>query len=415
MTDNTEVVIAGAGPAGITTSLFLCKEKIPHVILEKAEYPRDKICGDALSGKIPDVLSKLDEKFSPENNPDVFPSLGSYGVKFVAPNGNFVDIPFSTDIRKLQEAPGYVSKRIHFDHFLFRKIDRSVATVIENAGVRELKQDKNGVLISYNQNGHDHSIHCKVLVGAEGDRSLVAKKLAGIRKEDEHYCAGLRAYYKGVKNFHPQNFIELHFLKECLPGYFWLFPLPNGEANVGIGMLSATVSRKKINLRNLMLSIIQNHPPIRERFKEAVMIDEIKGWGLPLGSKRRKISGNNYLLVGDAASLIDPFTGEGIGNGMISGMIAARQIQKAISANRYDETFLSSYDKEVYEALGSELNLSRKLQGFAKYEWPFNMVVNNASKNKEIRDLITCMFEDVNLRMKLSNPKFYFRLLFNRN
>ncbi len=415
MTDKTEVVIAGAGPAGITTSLFLCKEKIPHVILEKAEFPRDKICGDALSGKIRDVLNTLDEKFSSELDLNVIQSLGSYGVKFVAPNGSFVDIPFSTDLKKLKEAPGYVSKRIHFDHFLFRKIDRSVATVVENADVQELTQDENGIAVSYVQNGNKKSIHCKLLVGAEGDRSLVAKRLAGFRKEDEHYCAGLRAYYKGVKNFHPQNFIELHFLKECLPGYFWMFPLPNGEATVGIGMLSADVSRKKINLRKMMLNIIQNHPPIRERFENAVMMDEIKGWGLPLGSRRRKISGNHFLLVGDAASLIDPFTGEGIGNGMISGMIAAHQIQKAIEANRYDESFLSSYDKKIYATLGSELKLSRKLQGFAKYEWPFNMVVNNASRNKEIRDLITCMFEDVNLRMKLSNPKFYFRLLFNRN
>src|SRR5947207_2015215 len=84
--------------------------------------------------------------------------------------------------------------------------------------------------------------------------------------------------------------------------------------------------------------------------------------------KKRKISGDHFLLTGDAASLIDPFTGEGIGNGMISGMIAAEQIQQAIHADRYDAAFLSSYDKKIYEALWSELKLSRKLQGFAKYE-----------------------------------------------
>lgn len=414
MTEKTRVVIAGAGPAGITTSLFLCKEKIPHVILEKSVFPRDKICGDALSGKIQDVFKKLDEKSADEIGLDQTQAIGSFGVKFVAPNGNFVDVPFTTDLKKFTQAPGHVSKRLHFDHFLFKKIDRSVATVIEQAELYELRQEDDGITVNYRTHGKENSIRCKLVIGAEGDRSLVAKKLAGIRKEDEHYCAGLRAYYKGVKNFHPENFIELHFLKECLPGYFWVFPLPNGEANVGIGMLSAEVSRKKINLKKMMLTIIQSNPAIRERFKDAVLIDDIKGWGLPLGSKKRKISGNNFLLVGDAASLIDPFTGEGIGNGMISGMIAAKQIQQAVEANRFDAKFLSAYDKKIYETLWSELKLSRKLQGFAKYEWPFNMVVNNASSNKEIRDLITCMFEDVNLRTKLSNPKFYFRLLFNR-
>ena len=176
-----------------------------------------------------------------------------------------------------------------------------------------------------------------------------------------------------------------------------------------------SVEIKKINLKKMMLNIIETHQPVRERFEGAELIDGIKGWGLPLGSKKRKISGNGFLLVGDAASLIDPFTGEGIGNGMISGMIAARQIQLALEADCFDEKFLSAYDKKIYETLGSELRLSRKLQGFARYEWPFNMVINNASKNKEVRNLLTSMFEDVDLRMKLSNPKFYFRLLFNRN
>ena len=139
MTDRTNVVIAGAGPAGITTSLFLCKEKIPHVILEKAEFPRDKICGDALSGKIQDVLKKLDQTSVDGVDMNQFQSLGSYGVKFVAPNGNFVDVPFTTDLKKFLDAPGHVAKRIHFDHFLFKKIDRSVATVLERADVSELK------------------------------------------------------------------------------------------------------------------------------------------------------------------------------------------------------------------------------------------------------------------------------------
>jgi geranylgeranyl reductase family protein len=415
MNSHSDIVIAGAGPAGITTSLFLCKEKIPHVLLEKEKFPRDKICGDALSGKVIDVLKKLDENLAEKINEKNAEFLGSYGVKFVAPNGSFVDIPFSTDLTKLKSAPGFISKRIHFDHHLFKEIDHSFATVIEHADVKEVKRDGQKIRLTYLQNGIENEISCRLIVGAEGDRSMVARNLSSVKKESEHYCAGLRAYYKGVKNFHQQNFIELHFLKELLPGYLWIFPLPNGEANVGVGMLSSVVSEKKINLRQLMLDLIKSYAPISERFESAELIGDIKGWGLPLGTKKRKISGDNFLLVGDAAALIDPFTGEGIGNGMISGMMAAKQIKQALASDRFDKSFLSAYDKKTYDALWSELKLSRKLQSFAKYEWPFNMVVNNASKNKEVRDLITCMFEDVNLRVKLSNPKFYFRLLFNKN
>ena len=105
-----------------------------------------------------------------------------------------------------------------------------------------------------------------------------------------------------------------------------------------------------------MLDLIKSYPPISERFQNAELIGDIKGWGLPLGSKKRKISGDNFLLVGDSASLIDPFTGEGIGNGMISGMLAAKQIQQAIAADRFDKSFLADYDKKIYDALWSELS-----------------------------------------------------------
>src|SRR5690349_15212696 len=88
------VLIAGAGPAGTTLSLFLSRKKIFHHIIDKAVFPRDKICGDALSGKTVDVLNKLDKNFVAEVASFSENFTGSYGVKFAAPNGKFIDIPF---------------------------------------------------------------------------------------------------------------------------------------------------------------------------------------------------------------------------------------------------------------------------------------------------------------------------------
>jgi flavin-dependent dehydrogenase len=113
---------------------------------------------------------------------------------------------------------------------------------------------------------------------------------------------------------HSENYIELHFLKDFLPGYLWIFPLPNGLCNVGAGILSSHASRNHINLRDRLMRAIRNHPDLSSRFTNAEMIGKVEGWGLPLGSKRRRLSGDNFLLTGDAASLIDPFTGEGISN-----------------------------------------------------------------------------------------------------
>jgi len=406
------VLIAGAGPAGSSMSLFLSRKKIPHLIIDKAIFPRDKICGDALSGKVMDVLKKLDGNIPVEINSSENKFTGSYGVKFAAPNGKFIDIPFKKDLSALAQPPGFISKRSDFDHFLFRKIDRNYATVLENCAVKDLVKKDGGVECLLDRGGETITVFAKIVVGAEGDRSVVAKKFSSIQKDDSHYCAGLRAYYKGVTGFHEKNFIELHFLKELLPGYLWIFPLPNGEANVGVGMLSKEVSRSKINLKKVMLEAIANNPTIKNRFTNAQLDGDIKGWGLPLGSKKRKISGDNFLLLGDAASLIDPFTGEGIGNAMVSGMIAAEHVSRSLEGNRYDEKFHSKYDEEIYKSLWDELKLSHTLQKLSKYSWLFNYVVSKAERNETLRDTITCMFDDLDMRDRLRSPKFYLKLMF---
>lgn len=407
------VVIIGAGPAGCSTSLFLAKHKIPHTIIDKAVFPRDKVCGDALSGKSVYVLNQLDPSIIPAFDSQKNEFIESWGVKFVAPNGKAIDIPFKQDMSKEQLPPGFISKRVDFDHELFKRLDRNYATVIEGAEVTALDKNADGITITYEKNNIQSTIHAQLVVGAEGDRSIVAKQFGQIKKENDHYCAGIRAYYEGVEGMHEQNFIELHFLPEMLPGYFWIFPLPNGMANVGAGMLSSEVSKRKVNLKADMLKAIENNPNIRDRFKNARIQGKVQGWGLPLGSKKRPVSGDRFLLVGDAGSLIDPFTGEGIGNALYSGMMAANHIAEAIRQQRFDAAFLKAYDTAFYDRQWDELKLSHTMQRLCKYPWLFNFVVNKAHKNKTLRETISCMFEDLDLRAKLRNPLFYFRLLLN--
>ena len=412
--EKVQIAILGAGPGGATTSINLCQRGIPHVILEKGVFPRDKICGDALSGKVVEVLNQLNPDFVEEiaaKDPEEY--VGSYGVKFAGPNGNYVDIPFQTDLSTMKQAPGFITKRIVFDNYMFNKIDQNIADVRQGATVTDVEETADGVLISYKREGESRQILADMVVGAEGDRSLVAKKLAGHAMDPKHYCGGLRAYYKGVTGFNEYNFIELHFIDEVVPGYFWIFPLPNGEANVGVGMLTEKASQKKVNLKKAMLNAIENNATIRDRFKNAELVDKIHGWGLPLGSKKRNISGNRFLLVGDAGSLIDPFSGEGIGNALKSAMVAGEIIEKAIDAEDFSAAALKEYDKIVYKQLWTELKLSHQMQKLGANKWLLNFVINKASKSKTLRETITCMFEDIDMRAKFRSPKFYLNLLFN--
>ena len=412
---NTDVLILGAGPGGAATALFLAKENIPCIVVDKAVFPRDKICGDALSGKVVEILNRYDRSFVEKLSLDPI-QLNCWGVTFVAPNLEELSIPFRNKPKKTDEkreiAPGFITKRYDFDHFMVKEVKKhDGVNLMEGVEIDQFVKTPKGFTCS--DKSGNYIIHAKLVIDGSGAHSQFAKKIGKLEVEKEHHCARLRVYYKGVTGIKEGNYIELHFLKDFLPGYFWIFPLADGQCNVGVGMRSDYVGKKRINLKTELNNIIQKYPQLSERFKNAEPVDDIRGYGLPLGSKKRAISGDNYMLIGDAASLIDPFTGEGIGNAILSGYTAAQQAKEAIESKNFSGTALKKFDEAIYRRLGDELSLSYRMQKLVKYPWLFNFVVRKANRNKVLRETIMVMFEDIDIRDRLRKPSFYFKLLFS--
>lgn len=413
LTDKKHVKIAiiGAGPAGTTLSMGLTKHGIDHVLLEKsASFPRDKICGDALSGKVVYALNRVKPEVVDQiaNATDKF--LPSWGISFIAPNRKRLDIPFTLEKESKKQAPGFIATRSDFDDLMFENCKSEFADIRLNTEVVSTQITTNRVFIEVKDGNH---ITADVVVDCSGAHSKLAKNY-GIELEPKHYCAGLRQYYSNVTGLSDEGYIELHFIDDVLPGYFWIFPMTNNRVNVGLGMLSHSVSKQKVNLKKELQRIISEHPEISKRFENAKPLETVKGWGLPLGSKKRDLSFDRLLFCGDAASIIDPFTGEGIGNAMISAKYAVDVLKEAVEMNDYSKSKLSKYDQEVYRHLWPELSMSHKLQKMVKYPWLFNFVARKGRKSKEFTTLLTSMFENVDLRKKFRDPSFYFRLLFNK-
>jgi len=408
MSDSYDVIIVGAGPGGSTTATVASRQGLRVLMLDKDAFPRDKICGDAISGKSVDVLRELgllDLVVRDE-------SLDSWGVTFSGPSGAEVAIPF-TKVMDAPVAPGFISQREVFDDILFRVAVDSGAEVWQNAAVEGLQRDAEGRVygVRVRRRGQEpEDVLAPLVVGADGAYSVVARDLGMKQLSEKHYCAGLRVYYEGVTGFHPKNFIEIHFVDESIPGYFWIFPLPNGRANVGIGMLSEVVKKNDIKLKPLLEKLV-DHPRFKERFAGARRLGPIRGWGLPLGSKPRKMAGDGWMLVGDAASLIDPFTGEGIGNAMVSGWRAAEWAARAKMAGRFDAAYLAGYEHEVMDRLRNELRLSHMMQRLGNWKWLLDTVIRKASRSEELAGLISCMFDDLNERRQLVSPMFYLKVL----
>jgi flavin-dependent dehydrogenase len=132
---------------------------------------------------------------------------------------------------------------------------------------------------------------------------------------------------------------------------------------------------------------------------------------LPFNGGPTRIAGDNYMLLGDAAQLIDPFTGEGIGNAMISGYYAAETASDCIMKNNFTCSLTNNYQQLIDKKLGTELKLGLKLQKFARKQLLLNLVIGRASRDDNTRTLISEMLYSDKQKLKLKNPLFYLKLI----
>lgn len=395
MTDDIvkqDICIIGAGPSGATTSLFLSKLQVKHMIIDAGTFPRDKVCGDALDLKVMRVLNQLDSTLVER---EVLPNdqfVKSWGAKIISGFGKTNDVLIKD--RSLPYPFFFIAKRGYFDNFLVEKIDSKFADFRQGTKVTNIKRENGIWHISTTSNGQQFTIHSKFIIGADGDHSSVLRSL-GKRKIDRHHYAGaLRQYWKGVSDINSDNMMEIYLPKSLPLAYLWIFPLPNGEANVGCGLASNILSKKSIDLKKLFNQLITEDPAIAHRFKNAIPLETPVGWGLPLASERREACGDGYLLVGDAAGLVCPTTGEGVGPGMMSGYIAAHFIKRAIDKGSFGKEMFTNYNREVIKRLENDIlkyNFIRKLSPLI-YNYLIRLLssikISDNYVNKKMKDWI---------------------------
>ena len=378
--ESTDICIVGAGPAGATTALFLAKMGIPHLLVDAATFPRDKVCGDGLDLKVIRVLRHLDPDIVAREIVENEAFMPSLGARFILQNGRPCDFvqqpqPDNDTCKPLF----WCAKRLHFDDFLVKKMDRRFTDFRPGTTVAGIERDGKGWVLTAKQGARELEIRAKLLIGADGDHSVVLRALGERKIDRRHYAGTLRQYWRGVAGLAPGNLIEVYFPKGLPMSYFYIFPLPGGEANVGYGMVSEVLAKHKHNLRDLFQTLIREDPHLAPRFQGAEALEAPVGWGLPLASKRRRAFGDGYLLVGDAASLVCPTTGEGIGTGMMSGFIAAHFIQRAVAAKRFDAAVFQHYDREIYRRLHGEIRTYQTMMQLSPrlYDLGLNLLAPN--------------------------------------
>ena len=207
-------------------------------------------------------------------------------------------------------------------------------------------------------NGEWQAYRSRVVVGADGVTSTIMRHLrpeAG-QHSDKHRAVALRAYIEGME-IYPHE-VEFFLYDEILPGYAWIFPAGDHVANIGLGMRLDKFRSLKRNLKKMLQDFLAM-PALRARLPNGHALRDVAVWQLNFGSQKHlRHAYDGALLVGDAAGFINPLTGGGIHNALISGCLAAETIDEALRVNNTTRAGLAIYEQRCDEAMGPEMRKS---------------------------------------------------------
>ncbi len=420
--ENFDVIVVGGGPGGAAAASYAALAGNKVLLIEKAIWPRDKICGDAVGGKSLRHVKELGVKEMIE----VTPHFRVTGMMFSSPNGKQVTIPLPKDDVAKREA-GYALPRLQFDYMMFLKATELVrdagGKVVQGTSVSNVHHDEASLKITgVTIEGDSNSTHMAPLtIGAGGYLCPVAKKIVeelNLEKlrDEKHYCGAYREYWTGVKDVGDgEGSIELHFVDDVIPGYWWIFPVNENVVNVGIGMVNAERRKQtgiKKSLKKLQHYLIHEHPRFKERFADATLVKGSgKGWELPFGSPRkgsalqpRRTAMAGAICVGDAASLVDPFSGEGVGNALLSAKLAISLFDREAHSEGLPAEVADEYMVRLWEELGPELSNSFKIQRIVRRKRLMNLFVRKAAKRPALQEALTDALASKEAQKKLHNP-----------
>lgn len=331
-----DIIIIGGGPAGAVTALYAAQQGIKVLLVDRAHFPRDKVCGDAIP---PSAIAILEE-------------LGFLAQLRQMPHTN-ISLVWQTedDCWPLPNAQALVCKRSIFDCLLFTAAKAQVDTR-EGWKVENLLLDNDRVLGIHakSDTGASCQVTAKIIVGADGCNSIVARKAVEFSQPSNRSKAiAARAYYRHLPL---AERMEFYYLQECLPGYLWIFPVDSDTVNVGVIIFDRTLPNQHLSSQQLLQQLLDS-PLLKHRFAQAERLGRIQGWYLPLADERLNLHGNGFILVGDAAGLIDPFMGHGIDTAMISGKIAGELLGTICRNNDFSARALQIYTNAIWQQYSS--------------------------------------------------------------
>jgi len=338
--ETRDVLVAGAGPAGVAAALRARARGLDVLLVDKASFPRDKTCGDGLTTGALRLLERL--------GVDVLALGECMTVRetlIVSPSGRQVSLPLPED-----GCHSVVVPRLELDAALVTRARAAGVPMDEHNALAALHQCDDGVRAEM---ADGRRIDARFVIGADGHFSTTRRLLSPDVEPDLGTWHAFRQYFRGVADARQWVVFE----RDLLPGYAWVFPLPGGRANVGFGVLRGPETDGKI-LKNLWPEVLRR-PAMRAAVgPDAEPEGTHRAWPIPAAFDPDRLTHGRVLFAGDAAGVVDPMTGEGIAQALETGMLAA----DAVADGGEGPAVTVRYRRSASSALGRDLRFAALLQ-----------------------------------------------------
>jgi len=354
-----DVIVVGAGPGGSTAAYHLARHGLTVLMLEKTQFPREKVCGDGLTPRAVKQLVKMGVDTKPGDG-----WLHNKGLRIIGGG-----IRLELDWPDLASYPGYglTRTRLDFDQLLAARATVAGAVLLTNHNVVGPVLDDAGQVVGVSAivDGEPREFRAPLTIAADGVSARFALSMGINKRADRPIGVAVRQYFHSP-NRHDDEYLESWLelrSKEAggrqLPGYGWIFGLGDGRVNVGLGVLNSSVAFGKTNYRQMLGEWLAATPDEWGMNDPANADGEPQGAALPMGFNRVPHYSRGVLLVGDCGGMVNPFNGEGIAYAMESAELAAEVIVQALARQPGPdrERALSAYPVELKARYGGYYRL----------------------------------------------------------
>ncbi|MGH8968863.1 MAG: geranylgeranyl reductase family protein [Actinomycetes bacterium] len=354
---DADVIVVGAGPAGSTAAYHLAQAGLDVLLLEKAAFPREKVCGDGLTPRAVKALVDIGIDTSAGAG-----WLQNKGLRIIG-GGMRLELPWP----ELASFPPYglVRPRTDFDDLLARQAVKAGATLRERATVTApVVDDRTGHITGVTARTEDGeaTYRAPLVVAADGNSSRLSLAMGLRKRDDRPMGVAVRTYYRSPRHDDAwlESWLELWDKERLLPGYGWVFGMGDGTSNVGLGILNTSTAWGQVDYKALLRRWLDQTPE-EWGFREENRTTPVRGAALPMGFNRQPHYTRGLLLVGDSGGMVNPFNGEGIAYAMESGQLAAAVIAQALArptaAGR--ERALAAYPQALKQTYGGYYTVGR--------------------------------------------------------